>query len=312
MNIYYRLEDFKPLDFAVVTSGTFDGVHMGHQAILRRIHEIAGKYGGESVIVTYWPHPRLVLYPEDTSLKLLNTFEEKAELLRQHGVDHLLRVPFTKEFARSTSEAFIQNVLVEIIGTKKLVIGYDHRFGNNREGRFEELKENSSRYGFEVEEIPKKEIDHVGVSSTKIRVALLQGDVHLAKDLLGHYYSITGRVVKGAQIGAMLGFPTANLEIDSKHKLIPADGAYAILVQYRGQAFKGMLNIGFRPTIEGTDKTIEVHIFDFDATIYGENLSVLFVRQMRKEIKFEDMGSLKRQLATDEQDARQWLQHIAL
>lgn len=303
MTIYHKLEDFKPLDFAVVTSGTFDGVHIGHQKILSRVNEIAKNNNGESVLITYWPHPRLVLYPDDTNLKLLNTFEEKAELLREQGIDHLLRIPFTKEFSNLTSEEFIQKVLVETIATKKLVIGYDHRFGNNREGRFEQLKANSSKYGFDVEEIPKQEVDHIGVSSTKIRNALISGEVDLAKELLGNDYSISGRVIKGEKIGRMIGFPTANIEIDSQHKLIPADGAYAATVDVNGALFQGMLNIGFRPTVSGKKKTIEVHIFDFANDIYGENIRIYFKKRIRDERKFEDIDALKSQLSSDKIEA---------
>ncbi|MEQ8924724.1 MAG: bifunctional riboflavin kinase/FAD synthetase [Fulvivirga sp.] len=303
MNIYHKLEDFKPLDYAVVTSGTFDGVHIGHQKILARVNEIARKNNGESVLITFWPHPRLVLYPDDSTLKLLNTFEEKAELLREQGIDHLLRIPFTKEFSKLSSEEFIQKVLVDTIATKKLVIGYDHRFGNNREGRFEQLKANSSRYGFDVEEISKQEVDHIGVSSTKIRQSLFNGEVHIARDLLGSDYSITGRVVKGEKIGRIIGFPTANLEIDSKHKLIPADGSYAVIVNIDHSQHKGMMNIGYRPTVNGKTKTIEVHIFDFDKDIYGESLKVSFKKMIREEKKFEDIESLKFQLELDKKIA---------
>ncbi|MEQ9165378.1 MAG: bifunctional riboflavin kinase/FAD synthetase [Fulvivirga sp.] len=303
MNIYHRLEDFKPLDFAVVTSGTFDGVHVGHQQILKWVNEVAKANNGESVLITYWPHPRLVLYPDDTELRLLNTFEEKADLLREQGIDHLLRIPFTKEFSQLTSEQFIQKVLIQTINTKKLVIGYDHRFGNNREGRFEQLKANSVNYGFEVEEIPKQEVDHVGVSSTKIRNSLLQGEVDQANDLLGSEYSMVGRVVKGEKIGRIIGFPTANLEIEMRHKLIPADGAYAVKVVSNRTTYNGMLNIGYRPTVNGKVKSIEVHIFDFANDIYGENLKILFVKRIRAEQKFADIETLKTQLEIDKKES---------
>ncbi len=307
MKIYHGIEDFKPLDFAVVTSGTFDGVHFGHQTILKRVTQIAKKNNGESVLITYWPHPRLVLYPDDTDLKLLNTFEEKAELIREQGIDHLLRIPFTKEFSKLSSEEFIQNILVHSISTKKLVIGYDHRFGNNREGRFEQLKANSAKYGFEVEEIPKQEIEHVGVSSTKIRQALFAGEVDKACDLLGKEYTVSGRVVKGEKIGRMIGFPTANLEVDAEHKLIPADGAYAVTAQIQSKEYKAMLNIGIRPTVGGTSKTIEVHIFDFNDDLYGENVKVSFRKRLRAEKKFPDVEALKEQLTEDRKNAQKIL-----
>ncbi len=303
MTIYHGLEDFKWLDYAVVTSGTFDGVHVGHQTILKRIKEIARKNNGESVLITYWPHPRLVLYPNDTGLKLLNTFEEKAELLREQGIDHLLRIPFTKEFSNLTSQEFIQRILIDTIGTRKLVIGYDHRFGKNREGSFEHLRKNSDRYGFKVEEIPKQEIENVGISSSKIREALSTGDVRTSSDLLGRNFSITGRVVAGQKVGRMLGYPTANIEIDSQYKLIPKDGAYAVHVNIGTTIQKGMLNIGFRPTVGGTTKTIEVHIFDFQQDIYGENITVHFEEKIRDEMKFSDMEALKSQLKSDKKTA---------
>ncbi|MTI22072.1 bifunctional riboflavin kinase/FAD synthetase [Fulvivirga sp. RKSG066] len=299
MNIYHSIEDFNKLDYAVVTSGTFDGVHVGHQTILSRLKEVAKKYGGETVLITYWPHPRLVLYPEQTDLKLLNTFEEKADLLKKQGIDHLLRIPFTKDFAKTTSEQFIRNLLVNRIGTKKLVIGYDHRFGKNREGSFEHLKKNSSKYGFDVEEISRQDVDNVAVSSTKIRNALTEGEVSTAAHLLGNPYLLQGRVVKGEKLGRMIGFPTANIEIEFRHKLIPADGAYAVFVEYEGRMYKGMLNIGFRPTVSGLNRSIEVHIIDFDKEIYGETLSIQFVDRIRPETKFEDIEALKKQLQAD-------------
>ena len=303
MNIYYKPEDISPIRNAVVTSGTFDGVHIGHQKILKRVNEVASNMGGESVLITYWPHPRLVLYPDDTSLRLLNTFEEKAELLREQGIRHLLRIPFTKDFAQWSSETFIRRILVDIISTKKLVIGYDHRFGNNREGRFEQLKANAASYGFEVEEIPRQDVDDIGVSSTKIRQALLAGDVANAAALLGRPYIMSGRVITGEKIGRMIGFPTANVEIDSQHKLIPADGAYAVKIELAHNVYSGMLNIGYRPTVGGRRKTIEVHIFDFSETIYGDTLKIHFIQHLRSERKFNDIEALKEQLLEDKQNA---------
>ncbi|UII20972.1 bifunctional riboflavin kinase/FAD synthetase [Fulvivirga ligni] len=299
MKIYHGIEDFKKLDYAVVTSGTFDGVHIGHQKILKRINEIAKANQGESVLITFWPHPRLVLYPDDTDLKLLNTFEEKAELLKKEGIDHLLRIPFTKEFSNLTSEEFIKKVLVDTIGTKKLVIGYDHRFGKNREGSFEHLKANSGTYGFEVEEISRQDIDNIGVSSTKIREALSEGNLEVSNALLGRPYSLNGRVVKGEKLGRMIGFPTANIEVDFRHKLIPADGAYAVQVKYAHNLYNGMLNIGYRPTVSGTRRTIEVNIFDFNQDIYGESILINFIGRIRNEMKFADIDALTHQLTQD-------------
>ena len=303
MQIYYDISDFHPLKYAVVTSGTFDGVHLGHQKIIARLNEIAAAEGGESVVITYWPHPRLVLYPEDQDLRLLNTFEEKAALLRMHGVKHLLRIPFTKEFSGITSLEFIRNILVDRIGTRKLVIGYDHRFGRNREGSFDQLKEDAPHYGFAVEEIPRQDIDELAISSSAIRRHLNEGEAEKAWALLGRPYSITGRVVQGEKLGRVLGFPTANIDPDSRHKLIPAEGIYAVRVEHEGRMLGGMLYIGRRPTVGGTTQSIEVNIFDFDRMIYGETLTVHFIARTRKDTHFSDLEAMKAQLALDKQDA---------
>jgi riboflavin kinase / FMN adenylyltransferase len=303
MKIYHNLDDFSKLNYAVVTSGTFDGVHLGHQKILDQLKETATRNGGEAVVITFWPHPRLVLNPTDTKLKLLNTFEERIELIKQQGIHHLLRIPFTKEFSNISSHDFIQHILVERIGTKKLVIGYDHKFGKNREGSFEELKINGPKFGFDVEEIPKQELEQVGISSTKIREALESGDVKTANHYLGRPYSITGRVVQGEKLGRMLGFPTANLDLDSHYKLIPAEGIYAVLVYHGATQYQGMLYIGQRPTLGGVHQTIEVNIFEFNKDIYGENLTVEFIGNIRKDIKFNDLEALKKQLVNDKESA---------
>ncbi|MCA6073318.1 bifunctional riboflavin kinase/FAD synthetase [Fulvivirga sedimenti] len=303
MKIYHGIEDFKPLRNAVVTSGTFDGVHLGHQQILKRLREVAGKVDGETVLITFWPHPRLVLFPDQKDLLLLNTFEEKAALLREFGIEHLLRIPFTREFSKMSSDEFIRKILVDTIGTKKLVIGYDHKFGKNREGSFEHLKQHAPEYGFEVEEIPRHEVDHLVVSSTKIRHALLEGDMDTATELLGRPYGISGRVVRGQKIGRILGFPTANIEIDHANKLIPSFGAYAVKVMYEGTAYNGMMNIGMRPTVGGTTRTLEVNIFDFDRDIYGDTLNLQFIARIRSEIPFPDIESLKKQLLSDKEAA---------
>jgi riboflavin kinase/FMN adenylyltransferase len=303
MKIYHGIDDFIKLDYAVVTSGTFDGVHVGHQKIISRVLEIAQKSHGETVVITFWPHPRLVLQPHDTSLKLLSTFEEKAELLKAHGIEHLIRIPFTKEFSQLSSAEFIQKVLVDTIGTKKLVIGYDHRFGRNREGSFEELRLNASHYGFDVEEIPRQDIDNIGVSSTKIRKAIEVGDMENATLLLGQPYSISGRVVKGDQLGRTLGYPTANIELDSPNKLIPVDGIYAVSIQYGHQRYKGMLYIGNRPTIDGLKKSIEANIFDFNQDIYGDRITVHLHQKIRDDQKFDSLEQLIYHMDLDKEKA---------
>jgi len=303
MKIYHGIDDFSQLQYAVVTSGIFDGVHVGHQKIFSRLREIASRNFGETVVLTFWPHPRLVLHPEEGSLKLLNTFEEKAELLKDQGIQHLIRIPFTKEFSQLTSEQFIQEILVRTIGTRKLVIGYDHHFGKNREGSFEQLKLNAPAYGFHVEEIPKQEVDHVAVSSTKIRKALEEGDIETANHFLGQPYRITGRVVAGDKIGHTLGFPTANIEIDTKYKLIPADGIYAVTVSHEHNQYPGMLYIGCRPTLQGKERKIEVNIFDFDRDIYGESLTIHFHKLLRGDQTFDGLEAMRVQLQKDKQQA---------
>lgn len=303
MKIYHGIEDFTPLQFAVVTSGTFDGVHVGHQKILARVREIARENKGESVVITFWPHPRMILHPEEASLKLLNTFEEKAELLKKQGIDHLIRIPFTREFSQLSSEDFIRKILVDKIGTKKLVIGYDHRFGKNREGSFSQLKADGPLYGFEVEEIPRQMVDAVGVSSSKVRKALEAGDMDTASHLLGSPYSLTGRVVRGEKLGRLMGFPTANLELEMHHKLVPADGIYAVTVRHDHETYGGMLYIGYRPTVDGKARTIEVNIFDFDREIYGELITVFFQQRIRGDIRFNDLEALRQQLHNDRERA---------
>ncbi|MBL7839881.1 MAG: bifunctional riboflavin kinase/FAD synthetase [Cyclobacteriaceae bacterium] len=305
MRIYYSIDDFSPVKNAVVTSGTFDGVHVGHKKILSRLTEIARKINGETVVITFWPHPRLVLYPDDTQLRLLNTFEEKAELLKGQGVNHLLRIPFTKEFSQLSSEQFITKILVEKIGTKKLVIGYDHHFGKNREGSFEQLKLNGPKYGFEVEEIPRQDIDNIAVSSTKIRKSIEAADLATANHLLGQPYTLSGRVVKGDQLGRQLGYPTANIEIDSIYKLVPADGIYAVQVRHANAVYQGALYIGNRPTVNGTRKVIEVNIFNFAREIYGETLTVEFHAFIRHDKKLDSLDALKNQIALDKEHVLQ-------
>lgn len=288
---------------AVVTIGTFDGVHLGHQEILHRIIDLAKKDQGETALVTFWPHPRFVLNPDNNDLKLLSTFEEKAERLREIGLDHLIKIEFTKEFSQWSSEKFIQQVIIKALGTKKLVIGYDHHFGKNREGSFEHLKEHAHRYGFSVEEISRQDIDDVGISSTKIRNALLSGNVKEAAQFLGRNYKLSGIVIEGDKIGRTLGFPTANIQAEASYKLIPLDGTYVVKVKHKETVYGAMLNIGSRPTVDGQDKRIEAHIFNFNEQIYNEKLEIQFVKRLRDEQKFGSKEDLKRQLETDKNQA---------
>lgn len=300
MEVYHGIENFSRIAYPVVTTGTFDGVHMGHMTIINRLKEVAIKQKGETVLLTFFPHPRMVLQ-EDNDLKLINTLDEKINLLEKAGIDHLIIHPFTKEFSRLTSLEFVRDLMVNKIGTKCLVIGYDHHFGRNREGSFEHLMEFGPLYGFDVEEIPAQDIDNVNVSSTKIRKALLEGDLKTANEYLTHPFSITGKVVSGAQNGRKLGFPTANIEVLERYKLIPAHGIYAVKVQIDYQIFKGMLNIGVRPTIADADgkPTIEVNIFDFDEDIYGKQISVQLIDRIRAEEKFPSLDDLVKQMHLD-------------
>ena len=296
------IDHFKELDssvFPIVTSGTFDGVHSGHLKILEGLVHQARAHGGESVVITYWPHPRFVLCKGSSSLKLLSTFEEKVKLLNEIGIDYLLKVRFSKEFSELSPEAFVQKVLLKGLKAKKFIIGYDHRFGKNQIGDIDFLKKNDVRFGLEIEEISRLDIDQVGISSTNIRQALMAGDVVTAQGYLGRYYSLSGFVTRGDQIGRKIGFPTANLFISESYKLIPSDGVYAIFVYLGLQRFEGMLNIGWRPTVKGKKRTIEAHLFDFNKDIYGSHLRVELVAIIRKEIEFDHLNDLKQQLIKD-------------
>ena len=303
MKVYTNIDDFKGIKNPIVTTGTFDGVHLGHQKLIQRLKDAAREEKGETVLLTFSPHPRMVLFPDDNELKLLNSMPEKIELLEKYGVDHLIIYPFTKEFSRLTSTEFVRNIIVNGIQTRRLVIGYNHHFGRNREGSFEHLKEYGPLYGFEVEEIPAKDIDHIEISSTKIRNALLIGDVKTATTYLGHEYTLTGTVVKGKQLGRTIGYPTANLLINDQYKLIPGDGVYAVKIKHANNEYGGMLNIGNNPTVEGKGKSIEVNIFDFDKTIYGDEVTVYFIERLRDEVKFSNLDQLKEQLAKDKKES---------
>jgi riboflavin kinase/FMN adenylyltransferase len=314
MQIYQGLENIPQLPYTIVTSGTFDGVHIGHQKILNRLQEITllarqqESQQAESVVITYHPHPRLVLFPTQTDLHLLSTLEEKIALMEKFKINHFLIIPFNKAFAQTSSEDFIQNILIHKLNTKKLVIGYDHRFGKNREGSFEYLHANQHLYPFTIEEISRQDIDNVGISSTKIRHALDEGKIEIANEYLGHIYTLTGKVVKGNQIGRTIGYPTANLEVGDKHKLIPADGIYAVRVIYNTLIFNGMLYIGTRTTLgEDLQRSIEVNIFDFEKDIYGQTLTLEFIGLIRKELKFNSIEEMKIQLAIDKENALKML-----
>ena len=299
MKTYRGIPEIPHIPHAVVTTGTFDGVHPGHRSILERLNKRAGEIGGESVLITFDPHPRTVIHPDSANLKLLNTQAEKEALLAETGLDHLIVIPFTKAFSQITAEEYIRSVLVEKIGVEKLVIGYDHRFGHGRGGSFRELKEMSPSLGFEVEEIPALEIEGVAVSSTKIRQALMAGDVKKAAEKLGYLYAVSGLVVKGDQIGRSLGFPTANLQVNDLQKLVPADGIYAVWVDTDRSTHKGMLHIGPRRTLNSDEKRIEVNLFDFSDDLYGNIIRLRFIDRLRGEEKFNSQADLTEQMKND-------------
>jgi riboflavin kinase / FMN adenylyltransferase len=320
LKIYNNLSDFKKLDNAIVTIGTFDGVHFGHQKIIKQLVEKAKSDKGESVILTFFPHPRMIIDPENQDLKMINTITEKAEILKRLGVDHLIITPFTRDFSNQLPEDYIKNILVNNIGTRHIIIGYDHRFGKDRSGNLDDLKAAGLHYGFSVEEIMEQDIHDVAVSSTKIRQALLAGDVSLANDYLGYPFSVFGRVIKGDKIGRTIGFPTANIFVEEIYKLIPGDGIYAVTVEMSSEfkedlestsglptsdsglrTYKGMAYIGQRPTINGMTRNIEVNIFDFNQEIYGQDIKMNFLKFLRHDVKFTGLEALTVQLQKDKE-----------
>lgn len=309
MKIYHNLSEFKPKGNAIVTTGTFDGVHIGHRKILSRLVEKAREVHGESVLLTFWPHPKLVLSPDSHTrvTRILTTIEEKTERLEELGIDHLVILPFTREFSELSCEQYIEDVLISGFGTKAMVIGYDHRFGRNREGGIDYLIRHSERFKIEIEEISRQEIDNITISSTKIRKALEEGDIRTANELLGRNYDFSGTVVKGRQLGRQIGFPTANVKTQNEFKLIPRNGVYAVKAWVRGLQYGGVMNIGVRPTVEGKGITQEVYIFDFSDDIYGETLKVEIVDFIRDEQKFDGMEELIRQIGADVETSRKIL-----
>jgi len=298
MRVLRNLNDLPTFQNAVVTIGTYDGVHFGHQSIVKRINDIAQEVGGESILVTFHPHPRMIV--NDKKVALLSTLEEKCDLLAKYKVDNVVVVPFTRSFSQQSPQEYIEDFLVKNFQPKKIVIGYNHRFGKNRAGDIHLLRQMGETLQFEVEEISKQLVKDNSVSSTKIRKALEEGDVERAMNLLGHPYFLKGIVVKGNQLGRKIGFPTANLSVD-EYKLIPANGVYAVEVKVREKAYKGMLNIGLRPTVSGNSKTIEVNIFDFEEDIYGETIRMNFQHRIRSEQKFANLEALIHQLKKDKE-----------
>ena len=304
MKIYKNISEFKPSNFAVVTVGTFDGLHIGHKKIINRMKAIATDNKGETILVTFDPHPRLVVDGYTSEIKFINTQKRKFRLLEKYGIDHLIIIPFTRDFSQTTSADFIKNYLVNIIKVKKLIVGYDHHFGKGRDGDYQMISQMGKQYGFDVEEVSAEELNGIPVSSTKIRHALIHGDIWKANTMLGYEYSITGVVVVGNKIGRKIGFPTANIDIEDKFKLVAAGGVYACKADIDGKIHFGMGNIGTRPTVGINGLVTEVHIFDFDKDIYGKEITIFFIDRIRDEVKFASLDKLKEQLKLDEEKVR--------
>lgn len=298
MRVYRQISEFTSHCHPVATVGVFDGVHRGHMEIIGRLSAMAQEKNCESVIITFEPHPRLVL-PHHAEVKLLQTLDEKLQRFEIAGVGAVLVIPFDRDFAKITPHDFIKNVLVDSLQVSHVITGYDHFFGQNRQGDYDMLSKMGNQYGFTVDELPMVLVAEHTVSSSSVRRALLDGDVRLAATMLGYPYSITGEVVAGNKIGRNIGYPTANLKPNSKHKLIPGQGVFATMVQADGESYKGMTNIGYRPTIDADHLTIEVNIFDFYKDIYGKDITLSFIEHIRSEKRFASLGDLQLQLAND-------------
>lgn len=309
IQVHRDLEHLPVFNNAVITIGTFDGVHLGHQQIIKLLNEEAAAIEGETVIITFYPHPRKVVSHGKSDVKILNTLEEKAELLNNKNVGHLAVIAFTDEFANQTAEEYIEHFLVKKFNPHTIIIGYDHKFGKNRSGDYHLLEKMGEKFNYRVKEIPEHVLNHVIVSSTKIREALLKNDIDTANTFLGYKYFFEGKVIEGNRLGRTIGYPTTNLLIEDEEKLVPGNGVYAVTltIDKKEPVLKGMMNIGLRPTVHGTKRTIEVNIFDFDEDIYGRYMCVYLHAYLRGEIKFEGLNQLKEQLARDKVNAQQQL-----
>ncbi len=302
--LIFELENIPQNEGFVITQGTFDGVHLGHQHVLKQVVNIAKEYKKPSLLITFYPHPRLVINPNDSTIKMLSSIEEKAKIILEMGIDYVLVLSFTHEISQYTPEKFVHDILVSKLNVQCMVVGYDHRFGKNRSGGFSELTEFAKKFNFKVKEINASEIDEIAVSSTRIRKAIASGNLKEANELLGKPYRLTGIVVEGQKIGRQLGFPTANLMIDEPHKLIPPNGVYLGYAIIQNIKYKIMLNIGVRPTVDGKSQTIEAHIIDFNENIYNQKLTIYLVQFLREELRFNGLEALKIQLQKDESITR--------
>ena len=303
LKITHSISKFYPHKKSILTIGTFDGVHLGHQKILKHLIKTSRDEDKQSVLLTFFPHPRMVLQ-KNSNIKLINTIEEKSQLLKKIDLDELVIHPFDKAFSRLTALEFVREVLVKKFNISKLIIGYDHHFGKNREGNFEQLQEYGNMFGFEVEEISAKSLNDIAISSTKIRVALSEGNIQKANNYLGYNFSLSGKVVSGNNLGTKLGFPTANISIEESYKLIPKTGVYLVKSEINNTLFFGMMNIGNRPTIDGKHQTIEVNFFNLDKDLYDTTIKVELLKFLRDEQKFDSIDALKNQLKKDKQLAQ--------
>lgn len=309
MNIFHSIHDFKSTKKTILTLGTFDGVHIGHRKILERLTQNIENGKFESLVLTFFPHPRMVL-KDQSEIKLLNTIDEKIDLLAKIGIENLVIHPFDESFSRLTAQEFVKTVLVNQFHIHKIIIGHDHRFGKNRTANIDDLISFGKQYGFEVEQISVQEIDDVSVSSTKIRTALMEGNMDLANEYLGYNYILTGIITKGKQLGRTIGFPTANLAIQDNYKLIPRNGVYVVKSIINQKTIFGMMNIGFNPTVAGENLSIEIHYFDFDADLYDQEIKVSLLKYLRSEQKFDSVDFLKAQLEKDKNASLDYIKNL--
>ncbi|HVU55500.1 MAG TPA: bifunctional riboflavin kinase/FAD synthetase [Puia sp.] len=309
MHVYRNIDHLPSFRRAVITIGTFDGVHTGHQKILEQLHQEAARIDGQTVIITFHPHPRKIVKAAAADIRLINTLREKIELLSWKKIDHLVIVPFTEAFSQLSAEQYVREFLLEKFHPHTIIIGYDHQFGKGRQGNYRLLEDFSQREGFQLQEIPVHLLNEVSVSSTRIREAIGQADIATANRLLGYDFFFSGLVVEGNKLGRTIGYPTANLQVEDAEKLIPADGVYAVEIAEESapldspRPMKGMMNIGVRPTVDGTRRVIEVNIFDFDGDLYGKTLRIFLKKHLRGEVKFAGLDALKQQLAKDRENA---------
>jgi len=313
MTVYTDIQNLPIFKNAVITIGTFDGVHFGHQQILSLMKSAAKQVNGETVIITFHPHPRKIIGANKATIYLLNTLDEKINLLEKYGIDHLVIIPFTEKFAQQSAEDYIADFLVNTFHPHTIIIGHDHRFGKDRIGDFQLLEDKALEFGYNVKEIPGYMLNDITISSTKIREALLNGDIEKAHDLLSYDYYFTGKIVKGNQLGRTIGYPTANIQMMDENKLIPCNGVYSVLVSNENLKINqlgGMMNIGYRPTVDGNERTIEVNLFNFDQSIYDETLTITLKKYLRSEEKFSGIDKLKIQLEKDKQAALDSLKNI--